>query len=152
MQKGLKLQADLFIEGKPRGKGRPRFNTVTGRAYTDKATRDYESYIAQKYVAELRKNGKPIAPLKGAVSITIGIWLDLPTMIDGRHLRKAEREELELKWAQFSKPDIDNVSKVVLDALNGIAYEDDKQVIGLFVSKRYVSSEMEGIDIRIYGE
>jgi Holliday junction resolvase RusA-like endonuclease len=34
------------------------------------------------------------------------------------------------------KPDIDNVSKCILDALNGIAYEDDNQVVELNVIKR----------------
>ena len=46
------------------------------------------------------------------------------------------------------KPDADNIGKVVLDALNGIAYEDDKQVIELRVSKQY-SEEREGLRITI---
>ena len=35
------------------------------------------------------------------------------------------------------KPDADNIAKIVLDALNGVAYEDDSQVINLSVQKRY---------------
>lgn len=33
------------------------------------------------------------------------------------------------------KPDADNIAKLVLDALNGIAYADDKQVVGLTTIK-----------------
>ena len=35
------------------------------------------------------------------------------------------------------KPDIDNIVKVVADALNGIAYADDKQIVSLVVEKYY---------------
>jgi Holliday junction resolvase RusA-like endonuclease len=35
------------------------------------------------------------------------------------------------------KPDTDNIAKGVLDSLNGIAYQDDKQVVELKVNKFY---------------
>ena len=35
------------------------------------------------------------------------------------------------------KPDIDNVIKIVLDSLNGVAYADDKQVVSVSGSKHY---------------
>lgn len=35
------------------------------------------------------------------------------------------------------KPDADNIAKIVLDALNGVAYTDDTQVVNLSVQKRY---------------
>lgn len=35
------------------------------------------------------------------------------------------------------RPDIDNLTKLVLDALNGVAYADDAQVIRLTATKRY---------------
>lgn len=37
------------------------------------------------------------------------------------------------------KPDIDNILKVVLDGLNGIAYEDDKQVVLTQCKKFYTA-------------
>ena len=46
------------------------------------------------------------------------------------------------------KPDADNIAKVVLDALNGVAYEDDKQVVRVTISKVY-SFEKEGLEIEI---
>lgn len=36
-----------------------------------------------------------------------------------------------------TKPDCDNVIKAVLDALNGIAYYDDKQVVSVSCNKYY---------------
>ena len=37
----------------------------------------------------------------------------------------------------MKKPDSDNVAKIVLDSLNKIAYDDDKQVVELTVLKRW---------------
>ncbi len=45
------------------------------------------------------------------------------------------------------KPDIDNVVKAVLDALNGVAYRDDTQVIELHVRKSY--SEKPRVEVCI---
>ena len=50
--------------------------------------------------------------------------------------------ELPLK-----KPDADNILKVVADALNGIAYQDDKQIVLAEARKAY--SEMEGLYITV---
>jgi Holliday junction resolvase RusA-like endonuclease len=44
-------------------------------------------------------------------------------------------EQLEQK---ITKPDVDNLAKAILDALNGVAYEDDSQVYSLEVQKWYV--------------
>jgi Holliday junction resolvase RusA-like endonuclease len=35
------------------------------------------------------------------------------------------------------KPDLDNLAKIILDSLNGIAFDDDRQVVRLEVSKFY---------------
>lgn len=47
------------------------------------------------------------------------------------------------------KPDIDNVLKNVLDALNKFAYEDDTQVISVVCQKYYTEEEEDYIDITI---
>ena|SRR5258708_6692593 len=43
--------------------------------------------------------------------------------------------EATLPPTEFGQKDVDNVSKSVLDALKGLIYEDDRQVVSLFVSK-----------------
>lgn len=53
-----------------------------------------------------------------------------------------EGRELPLK-----KPDIDNIVKVVADALNGVAYHDDTQIAMVIAAKTY--SAMEGLDITV---
>ena len=44
--------------------------------------------------------------------------------------------------------DIDNVGKIILDSLNGIAYIDDKQVVELNVTKKRNSSDYVVVKIR----
>ena len=46
------------------------------------------------------------------------------------------------------KPDLDNIAKAVLDGLNGLAFDDDKQVVSLKVSKRYDHEARIEVEIR----
>ena len=46
------------------------------------------------------------------------------------------------------KPDLDNVAKAVLDALNGLAWLDDRQVVYLYTYKVY--AENPGLIVTIY--
>ena len=51
------------------------------------------------------------------------------------------------KAVMVSTPDVDNVAKFYLDALNGKAFVDDRQIVRLEATKRY--GEMDAVDIRI---
>lgn len=39
------------------------------------------------------------------------------------------------------RPDVDNLAKSLLDALNGVAYNDDAQIVDLRVQKRWSADE-----------
>ena len=45
------------------------------------------------------------------------------------------------------KPDADNILKIVADALNGIAYGDDKQVVTAQVQKQYAEQAHTKVEI-----
>ncbi len=47
------------------------------------------------------------------------------------------------------KPDTDNIAKVVCDALNGVAYHDDKQITSLTVDKVWADDGIERVEIEI---
>ena len=55
-----------------------------------------------------------------------------------------------LHWTK--KPDIDNLIKLVLDALNGVFYVDDAQVMRITASKQYDELARTEITIEQYGE
>jgi len=99
------------------------------RAYTPKKSADYEKQIAAACNVE--------APLEGPLSMVIKIYLPIPASWSKKKQQQARDREI----FPTSRPDIDNYAKAVLDALNGIAYEDDSQVIDLIVEKRYARDE-----------
>lgn len=39
------------------------------------------------------------------------------------------------------KPDVDNIIKIIADALNGVAYNDDKQIVMCSCGKYYTDAE-----------
>jgi Holliday junction resolvase RusA-like endonuclease len=41
----------------------------------------------------------------------------------------------------ITKPDLDNMLKLILDALNGYAYHDDSQLVSIVVRKKYIRPE-----------
>jgi Holliday junction resolvase RusA-like endonuclease len=45
-------------------------------------------------------------------------------------------------------PDPDNIGKIVMDALNGVAYEDDKQIVEMNVTKFYGTEDQMEVTIR----
>lgn len=111
----------FVLRGEVRGKPRPRFSSRGGygRAYTPASYMKYERSIAKAYT---EAGGKKFI---GAMSVSIFIHRELPKSRPKRILAELDT----------SKPDIDNVAKAVLDALNGVAYEDDRQVVRLNVIK-----------------
>lgn len=103
------------------GKARPRF-TRGGHTYTPTSTRVAEEAVAAEWQA---KSGGLVAPAHVPVTVEIVIERELP---------KGRPKYLRRESDTF-KPDIDNVAKLVLDALNGVAWADDAQVTRLYVRK-----------------
>lgn len=103
------------------GKQRPRFSRRGGHTYTPKATEDAERAIRDAYRgASVRRYGEVIAAPAGVpVSVAVTVRRALPKSRPKRVVR-----EFDTKGGY----DIDNITKEVLDALNGVAYHDDKQV------------------------
>lgn len=129
----------IFIPGKAKGKGRPRF--YNGHAITPQDTRDYETMIAMNWKAY--KGGYyESEPLK--IDIIVNVLVPMSR-------KKKERMDIARGILKPTiKPDVDNIAKIVLDGLNGVAYKDDKQVTELRVRKQYTFSEKrEGVLIEV---
>ena len=125
----------IIIEGKPRGKGRPRF-TRSGIVYTDQQTKDYEKLVGISY-----QNCKDRKVYTNAIKMEIRAYFE-PI----KSISKKERDRLIGK-SYTKKPDADNIAKIIMDGLNGIAYKDDSQVVELTVTKHY--SEKEYVEVII---
>ncbi len=116
----------LEILGKPMGKQRPKFGK--GFTYTPKETVAYENYIKFSFQ---QKYGQP--NLKGQIKVDIKVYFDIPKSTSKR--KRAEMLSNIIRPVKI--PDCDNIAKIILDSLNGIAYKDDKQVVFLTVEKFY---------------
>lgn len=117
------------VPGDPRGKGRPRF-TKTGHTYTDSDTKAYE----QKIIAYYKKSfGGYRWPDEAFISVKVTAHYQIP-----KSATKAAVAAMQAgKLFPSRKPDIDNVLKIVLDALNGVAYKDDSRVVCVEAEKVY---------------
>jgi Holliday junction resolvase RusA-like endonuclease len=135
----MTFQVTYSVEGDPVGKQRPRFSR--GRTYTPKKTVDYESLIASK-ASQAMGSSEPLQ-----TPVAIFIWIS--HVIPASYSKKRKEACLNgLDWPK--KPDLDNVAKVFLDAMNGIVYKDDVQVVKLRVSKRYDTDS--GVDVLVREE
>ena len=136
------MKYEFEIPGKVTGKGRPRVNTNTGMAYTPTKTRDYEDLVKQYFLLKYPR----IKPLSNRVSIEIIAYFEPVKTVS-----KIEKEKmLEGTVSPTKKPDIDNIAKIILDSLNGLAFIDDTQVTKISVEKKYSNEEKVYVKIEDY--
>lgn len=133
---------EFEVEGNIVGKQRPRVNMYTGNVYTPNRTKDYEEWIKQSFFLKYPK----FEILENRVSIEIIAYLKIP-----KNTSKVKTNEmLENKISPLKKPDIDNIGKIVLDALNKYVIKDDIQVSKINIEKKYSEEEKLYIKIEEY--
>jgi Holliday junction resolvase RusA-like endonuclease len=125
------------IDTKPVGKGRPRF-TRNGAVYTPEATAAAEKVV--RWNARIAMQGKQ--PTDNPVCVALEFHF-APT----RSISEKKRAAL-IGQAMTKKPDIDNLVKLVFDAMNRIVWMDDKQVSSLTTKKVY--SETSKVIVKVY--
>lgn len=125
-----KVSVRLPLEPQP--KGRPRFRITAGRVftYTPKKTEQYENDVIRLY-REL--TGGYMFPKKQPLHVALIFGMPIPKSTP----KKLKEKMLSGDEYHVKKPDIDNLAKSVLDALNGIAYPDDSQITSLNLKKVY---------------
>jgi Holliday junction resolvase RusA-like endonuclease len=123
-----KTELSFFIPGKPVGKGRPRFGR--GFAYTPKKTVDQEKLVKGLAKQAMKDGDHSLIGTSVAVHL-IARW-PIPESWPKWKRQLARDQDLFP-----GKPDLDNVCKLVLDAMNGTVYKDDDQVILLSIIKAY---------------
>ena len=123
-----------IVYGEPVGKGRPRFakrgNFVS--TYTPQKTKTYEDEIRVMARAAMGAS----EPLDTPVTVAIYIRVGIPAS----YSKQKRKDALAGTIKPTKKPDLDNIAKAFLDAMNEIVYLDDKQVVGLHVTKVYAET------------
>lgn len=131
MKRGDFVEIKFIVKGEPVGKGRPRFiRTFTGgRVITPNKTRWYEEDVRCEYYTQCKHRFND----KDMLKMHIDAYFSIPKSAS----KKRMKEMLEKKIRPTKKPDADNIIKVIADALNDVAYYDDKQIVDCSISKYY---------------
>jgi len=128
------------VDGDPVPKGRPRFarRGQFVQTYTDAKTIDYETQVAMK----ARHAIGSTKPLESALTVFLYLRYTVPASYSKK------RKEACLGGLEYPKRiDIDNVYKSITDAMNGIVYLDDSQIVEAHIKKVY--AEESGANIMV---
>lgn len=118
--------ARFVIHAAPIGKARPR--VTSHGTFTPKKTKDYEELVRLEYMRQCKEYYANV-PLR----VTINAHFPIP-----KSKTKAVKRDMAAGAIRPTvKPDADNLAKAILDALKGLAYNDDSQIVSLYVEKWY---------------
>ena len=133
----IKLEFDV----KPMAKQSFR-TTRTGNKYLDPSVIKYRKAIRNMAIAQMRN--QKAEKIEGAVNMNIVYAFRRP-----QSLSKKERNEIDggKTVPKTTKPDIDNLTKAILDALNGIVWKDDAQVAQINIQKIWSAKDQIEIEI-----
>lgn len=124
--------AYLRVDGKPIGKGRPKFSRQGNfvKTYTPDRTVSYENLVRLAWWNSGQEK------MEGNLQAIIKAHFKIPSSV-------SKKKHAELLGKPYPhKPDADNIAKIVLDSLNGgNAYDDDACVTRLEVEKVYDESD-----------
>lgn len=126
----MSKEVKFIVPGEPQGKARPRFARIGNytRTYTPDETVRYENLVKLFYQQETKG-----IKLEGEIAAKIVGVFPIPKSVS----KKNRELMLQGKILHTKKIDCDNLAKIILDSVNGIAYDDDKQVCRLYVEKVY---------------
>lgn len=135
----------VFIPGEPVAKARPRAGKG-GRIYTPTKTHQAEKALRQNWIVSNLEQFGSVPTFEEPVRIKIRFHF--------APLKSFPKWEMRLirhgtTIPKYTKPDIDNLIKLVLDALNGIAFKDDSLVTAIYGEKCF-SDKGPGTEIEIY--
>jgi crossover junction endodeoxyribonuclease RusA len=130
----LDFALDLFVPGKPAPQGSKRHVGGGVMVESSKAVAPWRTTVAWHAAQAYR-----VAPLDGAVWVSLLFVMPRPAATPKRSTPQAVK-----------RPDLDKLTRAVFDALSGVVWRDDSQVVQLVASKRLASlEEQPGVNIRV---
>jgi Holliday junction resolvase RusA-like endonuclease len=119
----------------PRGKQRPRSTIQGGRkwTYTPRETQDAEDELRMLLLTKPRRSYPAEIPLRVSMVFTL-----------------LKAKSATRPWPTSGgahDPDVDQLAKLVMDAFNGMLWEDDAQIVELRALKQF--GPLPGIDMTV---
>lgn len=133
------------VPGEPYGQPRPRFSAANGKAHTYNTdeSRNYKTQVKLIAQAETKKQGWTFAESEG-VGMNVYAYMSIPKSKTKKFHAAAVAGDIR----PTKTPDVDNIFKAVSDALNGVLYRDDKQIIHSRVEKYY--SDEPRVEVEVF--
>ena len=118
----------ITIPAEPIAQGRPRLSSRGGfaRAYDPPKSRTWKKFVAD-YAREAMERYKLDNPLDGPLMIKIRFGFPLPK---SQHRKNPK----PMMW-HMKRPDLDNLYKGVIDAMEGIVYHRDSEIVKVVMDK-----------------
>ena len=138
---------EFFVEGIPASQGSKRH---VGRGILIESSKRVKPWRSDVRIAaqEARGDRLPV-PKPGPIYLTLTFWFPRPKSHYGTG-RNADILKPSAPASMTVKPDIDKLERAILDALTGVLWEDDSQVVHLTATKRYAPlGELPGVTITL---
>ena len=139
---GIDVIISFGVPGRAAGKARPRVTRGGQQTYTPDPGGFVERTTAAGVEARNASDWPGIVPTVG-ISMRVIVTRGLP-----RSWSKRKRAEFNGGWAPH-KPDTGNIALAVCDALSGVLYEDDRQVVELYSSQRWGLEHSTRIELEV---
>ena len=124
------MKIEFTVPGQPVGWQRTGYNRNTGAKYTQAKTRKHEQLVAWAYKKAF---GGYMFPKGTFLDMEIFAFVEIPKSVP--KYKRAKMLSGEIR--PTVKPDWDNIGKLIADALNKVAYDDDKCIVDARVKKYY---------------
>lgn len=131
----------FIVEGEPFGKQRPRHNGKV--TYTPKETHDREELARWAYRRACRNFRFPDGYY---IDLRVIAYMGIPKSVK----KEVRAKMLSGKLRPAKTPDWDNIGKLVADALNRIAYGDDRYIVDAVVRKFWSDHPRTEVILRGY--
>ena len=140
------MEITFIIPGKPVAKGRPRFSTAGKfvKTYTPEQTARYENLVKLMY--QERANGRRFEDDE-MISVVIEAHFEIPSSTSKKKKEAMLKDELR----PITKCDLDNIMKIICDALNGVAYRDDSRIVAALLVKKYSENPCVIVTLKSWG-
>lgn len=127
----------LIIYGEPVPQGRPKFARIGNHvhAYDPEKSKAYKQLVRFWVTQELKKQDT-FKPFKNAICVVLTFYMGIPVSWAKTKRIRANMGEIK---PIVRNGDIDNLSKSVLDACNGLLWVDDCIITDLTAKKRYTA-------------
>lgn len=128
------MKIEFDINGKVKAKQSVKFANIGGfmKKYTPGDIKEYANWVRLCFMSEYPAWN--IETFKDKqLKAEINVYMPIPKSFS----KKKHEQALQGLIRPTVKPDCDNIAKNINDALNGIVYPDDKQIVSLTINKFY---------------